>query len=129
MTGSAGTPASIVVPPVPSCSAAPVPTVAPDVDPLCTPGTSAVSFARDVSPLVACSGEACHLAWSYSTLVGRQSLACCDKRLIVDPYHPSTSHLVQAVRDVDSCVGLMGDLEPSAIATIVAWVCEGAPDN
>ena len=129
-TGSAGTPASIVVMPVASCSAAPLPVLTPgDVDPLCTAGTSAVSYARDVAPLVGCSGESCHMPWSYSTLVGRQSLACCDMRLIVDPYHPSTSHLVQAVRDVDSCVGRMGDLDASAVATIVAWICEGAPQN
>lgn len=129
-TGSAGTPASIVVPPVASCSAAPAPALAPgDADPLCTPGLSQVSFARDVAPLVGCTGESCHVPWSYSTLVGRQSVACCDMRLLVDPFHPSTSHLVQAVSDTDSCVGRMGELEPPAIATIVAWICEGALNN
>jgi hypothetical protein len=129
-TGSAGTPASIVVPPVPSCSAAPAPVLAPgSVDPLCAPGANQVSFARDVAPLVGCTGESCHVPWSYSTLVGRTSVACCDMRLLVDPFHPSASHLLQAVTDTDSCVGRMGDLEPPAIATIVAWICQGAPEN
>jgi hypothetical protein len=82
-----------------------------------------------VAPLVGCTGEACHVPWSYGTLVGRQSLACCDGRLIVDPFHPSASHLVQAVSDTDSCVGRMGELEAPAIASIVAWICQGAPDN
>jgi len=130
MTGSAGTPNSIIVVPVASCSAAPDPMIAPGAaDPLCTAGMPTVTFAQDVAPLVRCTGEACHNAWSYGTLVGKQSLACCDKRLIVDPGHPSTSHLVQAVSDMDSCVGRMGQLEAPEIATIVAWICEGAPDN
>jgi hypothetical protein len=127
--GSAGTPA-VVVPPVPSCSGAPAPAVATSApDPACVAGASAVSFERDVAPLVGCTGEACHVPWSYSTLVGRQSATCCDMRLLVDPFHPSTSHLVQAVTDTGSCVGRMGELEPPAIATIVAWICQGAPDN
>ncbi len=130
MTGSAGTPASVIVVPVGSCSAAPAPMIAPgDADPMCTPGMPQVSYQRDVAPLTRCTGEACHVPWSYATLVDKPSTACCDKRLIVDPGHPSTSHLVQAVSDVDSCVGRMGQLEAPAIAVIVAWICEGAPDN
>ena len=128
--GSAGTPASITVVPAASCSDAPAPMIAPDAaDPLCTPGLPQVSFQRDVAPLVRCTGEACHVPWSYSTLVAQPSTACCDRRFIVDPGHPTTSQLIQAVSDDDSCVGRMGQLEAPEIATLVAWICEGAPND
>jgi hypothetical protein len=39
------------------------------------------------------------------------------------------SHLVQAISDEDSCVGRMGDLDAAQVAIVVAWICEGAPDN
>lgn len=98
-------------------------------DALCAGAPVDISFRRDVTPLVSCSGEVCHQAWTYGTLVGRHSEICCDRRPLVSPGQPSASHLVQAVRDVDSCVGRMGDLDAAQIAIIVAWVCEGAPDN
>lgn len=98
-------------------------------DPLCTQVPSEVSFQRDVLPLVHCSGEACHQAWTYATLVNHASRACCDHRPIVEAGQPSASHLVQAITDVDSCVGRMGDLDDAQVALVIAWICEGAPDN
>jgi len=98
-------------------------------DPLCTPNLPEVSFAQDVAHLVGCSGEVCHAGWKYASLVGRASVTCCDHRLVVDPGHPSASHLVQAVSGTSDCVERMGSLTDEQIATIVAWICEGAPDN
>jgi hypothetical protein len=98
-------------------------------DPLCAGSMPQVSFQRDVVPLVGCSGEACHQAWTYATLVGRQSNACCDHRPIVEPGRPSVSHLVQAITNVDSCVGQMGDLNDAQVAVVIAWICENAPNN
>lgn len=130
--GGAGGTGSFVVPIIGAGGCAdipdaPVPAAGPD--PLCAGAAAEVSFQRDVLPLVHCSGEACHQAWTYGTLAGRASQACCDRRLLVAPGRPSASHLVQAISDVDSCVGRMGDLDAEQIATVVAWVCEGAPDN
>lgn len=130
--GGAGGTGSLVIPSVGAGGCADIPDAAmPEAgpDPLCA-GTSAdISFQRSVLPLVHCSGEACHQAWTYGTLTGRASHACCDGRLLVSPGRPSASHLVQAIRDVDSCVGRMGDLDAEQIAIVVGWVCEGAPDN
>ena len=130
--GGGGGTGALVIPIVGAGGCADVPGAAAvdaGPDPLCA-GTSAdISFQRNVLPLVHCSGEACHQAWTYGTLAGRASHACCDGRLLVSPGQPSASHLVQALRDVDSCVGRMGDLDAEQIATVVGWVCEGAPDN
>ena len=128
--GAGGT-GSFLVPIVGAGGCADIPVSAPDAgpDPLCTGAIPEVSFQHDVLPLVHCSGETCHQAWTYGTLIGRASQACCDRRPLVAPGRPSASHLVQAISDTDSCVGRMGDLAPEQIATVVAWVCEGAPDN
>lgn len=129
--GGTGGSSSLIVPIGASAGCTDTPDVpVPDgPDPLCLGAPAAISFQRDVIPLVHCSGEACHQAWTYRTLVGRASHACCDQRLIVSPGQPSASHLVQAISDVDSCVGRMGDLGTAQVATVVAWICEGAPDN
>lgn len=105
------------------------PAPGPNPDPLCAGARTDVTFQRDVAPLVACSGEACHPPWRYDTLVGRPSQTCCDRRLIVEPGSPSSSHLYQAIAGVDSCVGRMGALSDAGVATVVAWICEGAPDD
>ncbi len=103
-------------------------------DPLCSASAPTVSFMADVLPAVsACTGEICHAPWRYDSLVGQHSLACCDHRLLVAPGSPSTSHLVQALRGSNACVSQMpldeGSLSSAEIATVVAWICQGAPDN
>jgi hypothetical protein len=99
------------------------------LDPTCASAAEQISFQRDVAPLVNCSGEACHQAWNYGTLVGHDSNACCDHRPLVSPGWPSASHLFQAVTGVDSCVGRMGALDDAQVSVIAAWICEGAPNN
>ena len=103
---------------------------APGLDPLCSGTSPEISYAQQVAPLVSCTGEVCHQAWSYQSLVGKASTACCDHRPLVDPGRPSSSHLVQAVSgSADSCVGRMGALGDAQVATIIAWICEGAPND
>jgi hypothetical protein len=103
-------------------------------DPQCPANAPVVSFAKDVMPvLAACTGEICHAPWRYDTLVGQHSVACCDHRWLVSPGQPSASHVVQAVEGVGACVSQMpldeGSLPQSEIATLIAWVCQGALDN
>ena len=102
------------------------------VDPLCSTALPAVSFQRDVARLVGCTGEICHARWTYDSLVNQPSSMCCDHRSLVAPEHPSTSHLVQALRGTSPCVPRMplnGQLSDSDIATVIAWVCQGAPND
>ena len=103
-------------------------------DPLCNPAIHSVSYANDVIPVLSgCSGEVCHGVWTYGTLVGEKSTACCDHRLLVAPGLPSRSHLIQAVSGISDCVSRMPlDLAPlsdNQIATLIAWVCQGATNN
>lgn len=101
-------------------------------DPFCAGTTPAVSFASDVAPLVGCTGEICHPRWTYDSLVLRASNTCCDHRLLVDPGRPSQSHLVQALLGTSPCVPRMpldGRLSDAQIATVVAWICQGAANN
>jgi hypothetical protein len=103
-------------------------------DPLCTPDLPSVSYAKDVVPILSsCGGEICHVPWQYQTLVGQRSTACCDHRWLVEPGQPSASHVIQAVRGIGACVSQMpldeGSLPSAEIATLVAWVCQGALDN
>jgi len=88
-----------------------------------------VSFKRDVARLVACSGEVCHSPWKYASLVGQHSTTCCDARLRVESGHPNESHLVQAIMGTSDCVDRMGTLSDAQIATVIAWICQGANDD
>jgi hypothetical protein len=130
---SGGTGGLIIVTPVGCAGSAPTMTAAAgaaQTDPLCSTITAAVSYQRQIAPLVRCSGEVCHQAWSYDSLVGKASKACCDHRLIVDPGRPSSSHLVQAVTgSPDSCVGRMGSVGDAQAQTIIDWICQGAPND
>ena len=113
-----------------ACGAAPPP-----------PGTGCdgvaggVAFARDVAPLLAsCTGEICHAPPTFAGLVGVPSRECCDGRALVAPGDASTSYLVTKLAGVDLCSGGQMPLDrpplsASAQATIVAWICEGAPDD
>jgi hypothetical protein len=132
--GGAGAPAGVIITPPFGCAGsndtAGAGADADEPEPLCGGTVASVSYARQVAPLVSCTGEVCHQAWSYDKLVGKASMACCDHRLIVDPGRPSSSHLVQAVSgSADSCVGRMGALGDGQIQTIIDWICEGAPND
>ena len=102
-------------------------------DPLCDPNAAQVSYGRDVAPvLVGCSGEVCHAPWNYGTIVNQPSQACCDRRFLVEPFHPSFSLVTQSLTGTDSCVGTMpqgGHLATAEIQAITAWVCQGALNN
>ncbi len=106
---------------------------ASDSDPLCQQGGRAtLSFARDVAPNVGCTGEVCHQPWAYDTLVAQHSHVCCDERPIVEPFHPSRSHLVETLLGTSPCVGRMppsGQLPAQTITDVIAWICQGAPNN
>jgi len=104
-------------------------------DPLCANTTSTVFFAKDVAPILGgatCSGEICHAAWQYDTMVNQRSNACCDHRFLIVPGQPSQSHVIQAITGNGMCIDPMplgGSLPDSTIATLIAWVCQGAPNN
>jgi hypothetical protein len=83
--------------------------------------------------LASCTGEICHAPWRYDTLVQQRSASCCDHRWLVAPGQPSASHVVQALRGQSACVPQMpldeGSLSDPEIATVVAWICQGAPND
>jgi hypothetical protein len=127
----------VTMPDTSACRSSPAPAALPDggVDPLCTASLPHVSFAVDVMPVLAtCTGEICHAPWRYDTLVGTRSSACCDHRWLVAPGQPTASHVVEAVLgNSNACVSQMpldeGSLSQSELATIVAWICQGALDD
>jgi len=99
-----------------------------------------VSFTADVQPILEskCSGEVCHdYSWAapdgYSAMVRKRAPECCDGRSIVSPGNPQDSYLVQKLRGVSICSGVVmpaaGTISATEIGTIEAWVCEGAPNN
>jgi hypothetical protein len=100
-----------------------------DSDALCATPAPSVSFSREVSRLVGCTGEICHSAWTYDSLVSKKSEACCDHRPLVDPGHPSNSQLVQALLGISPCTERMplgGQMSDTDVATVIDWVCQGA---
>ena len=114
---------------------APMPVDGGAIDPLCATSAPAVSFAIDALPILkVCTGDVCHAPWKYDTLAGQRSTLCCDRRWLVEPGQPSVSHLVEALQGSSAaCVAQMplneGSLATPDIATITAWVCQGALDN
>jgi hypothetical protein len=107
---------------------------APDAaDPECATVGAAVGYQQDVIPILnGCTGELCHSAPTWSTLVGQPSHECCSGRSLVAPGRPSDSYLVDKLRGQNLCGGVRmpaGDpaLPASDIDVIVSWICEGAP--
>ena len=105
----------------------------------CAGGGGGVSFHQDVTPIIDhCGAELCHgglgQSWPYSTLVGAHSTECPDQRLLIVPGDPSHSYFLHKLQGQDMCSGERmpkGEtpLSASDLATITAWICEGAPDN
>jgi hypothetical protein len=120
----------------PTCLGSSTPTANPTDagDPLCTSKLPKVSYTNDVAPILAqCTGEVCHAPWNVENSVGQPSVACCDHRLLIVPGQPSASHIIQAVRGTGACVPQMpldqGVLPAASVATLVAWVCQGATSD
>ena len=107
------------------------------------PSTGPVSFQTNITPLIGhCStGDGCHgalvgrlLTWPYQALVNVVAADCPDKRVIVKPGDPSSSYLVEKLLGAGMCSGermpLKGTpLSDAYMATIEAWICQGAPNN
>lgn len=100
-----------------------------------------MSYQTDITPLIGhCStGDGCHgvgrlLTWPYQALVNVVAADCPDKRVIVKPGDPSSSYLVEKLLGAGMCSGarmpLRGTpLSDADMATIEAWICQGAANN
>ena len=115
----------------------------PDVAHIDCPSTSPVSFQTDITPLIGhcTTGDGCHgvitsrlPTWPYQALVNVTAADCADQRVIVKPGDPSASYLVDKLLGVSMCTGarmpLRGTpLSDASMATIEAWICQGAANN
>ena len=114
---------------------------APDASPdgsSCS-GAPQVSFKTDVVRLIGhCGGEVCHggvgASWPYAALVNKPTTQCEDGRLLVKPGDPTNSYLMQKLEGTHMCLGTQmprgsGQLAAADLATIRAWICNGAPNN
>jgi hypothetical protein len=110
-----------------------------DAPQIACPSSAAVSFKNDVAPLIGhCSGDGCHglgrlLTWPYQALVNMPA-DCGDGRVIVKPGDPGASYLVDKLLGAAMCKGdrmpLRGTpLSDASMATIEAWICQGAANN
>jgi hypothetical protein len=102
----------------------------------CDGVTGAVSYTTDVAPIFAqrCNGELCHVTPTRASLVGVPASECCDGRLLVAPGDAAGSYLVDKLTGHALCSGgRMPLAEPALadadVATIVGWICAGAPAN
>jgi hypothetical protein len=107
------------------------------------PSSGPVSYQANITPLIGhCStGDGCHgvvvgrlLTWPYQALVNVVAADCPDKRVIVKPGDPSSSYLIEKLLGAGMCSGarmpLRGTpLSDADMATIEAWICQGAPNN
>jgi hypothetical protein len=105
--------------------------------------TGAVSFRRDVEPILmsGCSGEFCHgnnvntPRRAYGFLVDQASTQCADGRALVVPFDPNHSYVMDKIKRRDLCAGesmprgMWNRLPPDQVATIEAWIAEGARYN
>ncbi|HEY6177934.1 MAG TPA: hypothetical protein VIX73_25945 [Kofleriaceae bacterium] len=117
--------------------------VSPDAAQITCPSTGPVSFQTNITPLIGhcTTGDGCHgapvgrlLTWPYQALVNVVAADCADKRVIVKPGDPSSSYLVEKLLGAGMCSGarmpLRGTpLSDADMATIEAWICQGAPNN
>lgn len=98
-----------------------------------------VHFNADIGPIFTqnCSGESCHLAPNYGSLVGVAGIhasSCCDGRLLVVPGNVARSYLMDKITGHDLCSGGQMPLGKPALSdadmlTIRRWICEGAPND
>lgn len=105
------------------------------------PSSGPVSFKTDVAPLIGhcTNGDGCHgvgrlMTWPYQALVNVVAADCSDQRVIVKPGDPSASYLINKLLGVDLCSGARmppqgTPLSDANLATIEAWICQGAANN
>jgi hypothetical protein len=103
----------------------------------------AVSFRRDVEPVLmgGCSGEFCHgnnvntPRRAYGFLLNQSSTQCADGRLLVVPFDPNRSYVLDKIKSRNLCAGesmprgMWNRLPPDQVATIETWIAEGARYN
>ncbi|WP_437670209.1 hypothetical protein [Sorangium sp. So ce131] len=120
---------------------------APPGDPACGPDTAAFA---DVEPILTlrCANEYCHgspdapsagldlrASAAVGELVNQGSSACSGGRSLVVPFMPSSSYLLNKLKNVDLCGSGETKMPPGTplpeaeIKTITDWICAGAPDN
>ncbi|HEX3477595.1 MAG TPA: hypothetical protein VHT91_21380 [Kofleriaceae bacterium] len=115
---------------------------APDAALVTCPSSGPVSFKTDVVPLIGhcTNGDGCHgigrlTTWPYQALINVVAADCSDPRVIVKPGDPSASYLVDKLLGVNLCNGtrmpppLATPLSDASMATIEAWICQGAANN
>ncbi|HTM44740.1 MAG TPA: hypothetical protein VL137_07275 [Polyangiaceae bacterium] len=98
----------------------------------CVVHNPAVSYRRDVAPVLrGCTGELCHVPWSYPAIVDVTASECCDGRKIIAPGDPGHSYLLQKIRGVDLCgnSSKMANISAATARTIEDWICQGAAMN
>jgi hypothetical protein len=106
------------------------------------------ALGADVQPIfdASCLSGGCHDApndaagltltggAAFAELVGVATSQCNGGRLRVAPGAPESSYLIQKMTDVDVCNGeqMPANAAPrpwSEVATLVGWICAGAPDD
>ncbi|WP_234022661.1 hypothetical protein [Sorangium cellulosum] len=120
---------------------------APPGDPACGPDTAAFA---DVEPILTrrCANEYCHgspdapsagldlrASMAVGELVNQGSVACSGERALVVPFMPSSSYLINKLKNVDLCGSGESSMPPGTplpeaeIKAITDWICAGAPVN
>ncbi|WP_159397532.1 cellulose binding domain-containing protein [Sorangium cellulosum] len=120
---------------------------APPGDPACGPDVAAFA---DVEPILTrrCANEFCHgspdapsagldlrASMAVVELVGQETVACSGDRALVVPFMPSSSYIMNKLKNVDLCSASESKMPPGTplaeaeIKTITDWICAGAPDQ
>ncbi|WP_438024712.1 hypothetical protein [Sorangium sp. So ce233] len=117
---------------------------APPADPACGPDTATF---EQVKPILAnCANQYCHgsptapsagldlrEAAAVGALVNQDASSCSTGRALVVPFMPSSSYLMNKLKDVDLCdpdeikMPPGGSLSDADMKTITDWICAGAP--
>lgn len=114
---------------------------------VCTCGSSTVSFAQAVQPILtaSCATAGCHKGVmpqqgmdlsagnAYGEIVGVAASECNDGRLRVSPGKPDQSYLLDKIQNKDLCSGTkmpkLSSLPAASVETIANWICGGALNN
>ncbi|WP_437748068.1 cellulose binding domain-containing protein [Sorangium sp. So ce1504] len=120
---------------------------APPLDPAC--GTATATFA-DVQPILerSCSNEYCHgnastpaggldlrASAAVGELVSQDAGRCSGDQVLVRPFMPSSSYLINKLNGTGLCGDAEIQMPPGAplpeadMKTIIDWICAGAPDR
>ncbi|WP_437318964.1 cellulose binding domain-containing protein [Sorangium sp. So ce385] len=119
---------------------------APPVDPACGPDTA--TFA-DVEPILvkSCANQFCHgnptspaagldlrASAAVGALVNQDAGSCSSEKALVVPFMPSSSYLMNKLKDVGLCDPDESSMPPGSslpeaeLKTINDWICAGAPE-